>query len=109
MHWAARHNDTTILELILERGADVRVADQAGFTALHFCAFANAVDTCRILLDKGADIDAKSAKGYTAVCSAAEHHKVHFPKLRSSRLVSLKPPFRFAFTLQTLFMILSRC
>jgi ankyrin repeat protein len=53
-----------------------QVADNNGFTPLHFCAYANAVDTCRILLDKGADIDAKSVKGYTAVCSAAEHHKV---------------------------------
>ena len=66
-------------ELLLQ---DVRVADQAGFTALHFCAYANAVDTCRILLDKGADINAKSTKGYTPVCSAAEHHKVIFARYR---------------------------
>ncbi len=76
MHWASRHNDTKMLEMLIERGADVKVADQGGFTALHFCAYANAVDTCRILLDKGANIDAKSAKGYTPVCSAAEHHQV---------------------------------
>lgn len=36
--WASRQNDTSILKLLIERGADVNAKDDKGFTALHFAA-----------------------------------------------------------------------
>ena len=38
--------------MFLERGATVNDADDKGFTALHICAYANAVPPCQILLEK---------------------------------------------------------
>ena len=72
--WAARHNDTSILQMILDKGATVNDADDKGFTALHICAFANSVPACEILLDKGADVNAANEKGYTPIFTAAEMH-----------------------------------
>jgi ankyrin repeat protein len=53
------------LELLLEHGADVNAANQAGDTALHGAALRGSPAIIQFLVDRGANLRAKNAKGQT--------------------------------------------
>ncbi len=55
------------VELELQNGADVNLADEAGYTALHAAAENNHVEIVRLLLEHGADRTAKVETGETAL------------------------------------------
>jgi uncharacterized protein len=54
----------------LAEGADVTVADDEGFTPLHFAASGDNVDVVRLLLDAGAEVNAQSNAGDTPIYNA---------------------------------------
>src|SRR5712691_39066 len=51
--------------------ADVRAADQDGYTALHMAAFTGAASIVKFLVDRGASIDARNKLGETPWSMAA--------------------------------------
>lgn len=51
--------------MLLEAGADVRLADRMGLTALHLAAMVNAGSHVLTLLERGADPEAESSTGAT--------------------------------------------
>lgn len=51
--------------MLLEAGADVRLADRMGLTALHLAAMLNAGSHVLALLERGADPEAESSNGAT--------------------------------------------
>lgn len=53
------------LELLLDRGADVNVANQAGDTALHGATLRGSTAIIQFLVDHGANVRAKNGKGQT--------------------------------------------
>ena len=55
----------------LEFGADVRAADQDGYTALHMAAFTGAASIVKFLVDRGASVDARNKLGETPWSMAA--------------------------------------
>jgi uncharacterized protein len=57
--------DPRIVELLIERGADVNAADSHGWTALHFAAQDHDVPVARALLAAGADADPVEVTGTT--------------------------------------------
>jgi len=59
LHHAARNGDTDIVQLLLERGADVHALTPRGHTVLYCAGGHGHVDTLQILLDHGADPDVK--------------------------------------------------
>jgi ankyrin repeat protein len=61
-----------VVQLLLEKGADVDAKDNDGGTALHKTAGSGHEAVVRLLLEKGADVDAKSNDGWTALHWAAE-------------------------------------
>ena len=54
------------VEILVEAGADVNAANEAGFTALHGAAFRGLNEVIEYLVAQGADIDARDFRGRTA-------------------------------------------
>ena len=54
------------VEILVETGADVNAANEAGFTALHGAAFRGLNEVIEYLVAEGADIDARDFRGRTA-------------------------------------------
>ena len=58
LHWAARQQDTEIVRLLLEHGADPNARTEGGErTALHFGV--GSIEVARLLLQHGAQVDAR--------------------------------------------------
>src|SRR6185503_3235131 len=55
-----------VVQLLLERKANVNVKDQDGMTALIKAAAGNMPEIVRVLLDRGADMDVEDRLGRTA-------------------------------------------
>ena len=68
LHYAALHDRKNIVELLIDKSADVNAADHAGETPLHYAANG---DIAAILLSAGANVNARDNKGRTALHRAA--------------------------------------
>ena len=65
---AASRSGTAVMELLLERRANVHCTDNNGLTALHTAAFDNNSEALQMLLAEGADMSARSTHlGSTAL------------------------------------------
>lgn len=67
--YAALYSDIATVKALLQAGADVHAANDAGATALMWSV--EDVGKTKLLLDAGADIDAQSSDGRTALSIAA--------------------------------------
>jgi len=69
---AALFGRTEAAELLIERGADVKIANgEDGATALHAAAFFCHTDIVELLLGKGADINARNQRSETPLDTVA--------------------------------------
>lgn len=64
--------NTDIIELLLERGADINKRNQSGDTPLCIAAFVYYHDVIELLLEHGADIDKQNQDGQTPLHIATE-------------------------------------
>lgn len=65
LHEAALKNHTFIIQLLLDRGADINARDTNDQTALHKAAWNNCTSAMRLLLDRGADPNARNLANQT--------------------------------------------
>jgi ankyrin repeat protein len=63
--------DSSTFRLLLERGADIDVQEEDGWTPLHVASRYGALEVMRLLLEHGVDIEAKDKTGKTPLQSAA--------------------------------------
>ena len=69
---AAIGNHADVVQLLIERGADINRQDRSnGNTALSYAAWTGNVTTLMRLLDHGANVDAKNRQGHTALMDAS--------------------------------------
>jgi ankyrin repeat protein len=69
--WAVSRGHESIVQTLLEAGADIKARSTAGSTALLFAARKGNVEEARLLLDRGADANEALPDGSTALLLAA--------------------------------------
>jgi ankyrin repeat protein len=69
---AARHGSLRVLRVLLDGGANVKLADKRGRTAAHQACYFGHAECLRILLASGADKEAKEEHGDTPLHFAAQ-------------------------------------
>lgn len=62
LHWAAYRDQKDVVELLLEKGAEVNARDKFGLTPLHEAAFGGHKDVVEVLLANGTDVNARDYK-----------------------------------------------
>jgi cytohesin len=74
LHFAAMLDYRDILELLLDKGADVNAKDEEhGYTALHHAARLGKRNAAEMLIAKGANINAKDKQGHTPLYVAVNN------------------------------------
>lgn len=71
LHYASEH--TSILQLLLDRGADRHAVSDHGYTALHCAVAYNNAEGVRLLLAVGVSVHAKTRDGDTPLTLAVSH------------------------------------
>jgi len=66
----AHSGDIELVQLLIQKGADVNALDHAGNTPLHYAAESGNIPLIRILLDAGANVDSINRQGEPVLCSA---------------------------------------
>lgn len=69
--WAVRVNRRDMVDLLLEKGADVNKEEDDGTAALDVAAAAGRANLVKLLLSRGAVVDHKDRGGHTALVVAA--------------------------------------
>jgi ankyrin repeat protein len=73
LHCAAlKGKKADAVKLMIEKGAEVNVADEGGATPLHYAAKSGDVDAIRLLIKAGADLEARTREGKTVWDYAVE-------------------------------------
>ena len=72
LHWAAGQGHLEIVDLLLQKGADINATDNDNITPLHVAVGKKQKDVVRYLLDKKANPNLKDAKGDTPLQGAVE-------------------------------------
>ena len=57
---AARWRHIDVLEVLLERGADINAQDNYGMSALHWPAWSGNDSLCEFLIDRGIDLNLRA-------------------------------------------------
>ena len=70
---AARKGHSNIVRIILERGANLSIANDCGFTALHVSSQHGHIVVVKILVEAGAPLEATTLVGSTPLHQAAEN------------------------------------
>ncbi|WP_456201480.1 ankyrin repeat domain-containing protein [Wolbachia endosymbiont of Protocalliphora sialia] len=70
-----------MVELLLDRGANIDAQDKEGKTLLHFAASGNNLDMVQFLLDRGASIEVQDGRDWTPILYAAQSGKWGVVKL----------------------------
>ena len=73
LSWAAQEGRLSIVELLIQGGADLDGTDSRGNTPLHRAAENGHEAVARLLIDKGADVKAQNKDGSTALIWASRN------------------------------------
>tara|TARA_R110002003_G_scaffold1184_5_gene22605 strand:+ start:12133 stop:14583 length:2451 start_codon:yes stop_codon:yes gene_type:complete len=71
LHYAASTGRQAVVQLLVDRGADVKAKDNDGVTVLHSAVVSNEA-VVQLLVDRGADVNAKVNCGITVLQFAAK-------------------------------------
>jgi serine/threonine-protein phosphatase 6 regulatory ankyrin repeat subunit B len=74
---------TEIVQMLLEKGADLDVKDDNGKTALMEASTSGRTEIVQMLLEKGADLDVKDDNGKTALMMVKDEN-IYFPEVETA-------------------------
>lgn len=72
LHYAALGNRAEMVRWLVQRGAQVNLANGSGFTPLHHAAESGSLDAIRVLLELGAEANARLPSGSTPLAVARQ-------------------------------------
>ena len=78
---AAENGHVSVVDILLEAGADKNAADSAGTTPLIAASRAGKTETVALLLDRGADVSAADNQGRVALDIARENDRTDIVRL----------------------------
>jgi ankyrin repeat protein len=64
LHWASRNGSLETLRLLLDRNANVNIANGTRWLPLHFASYFDQRAVVRELIDRRADLNVRSTYGY---------------------------------------------
>ena len=76
LHWAVRANNLQIAEILIRAGANVKIANRYGVTALNLACLNGNRAMVELLLKAGADPNTATPEGETALMTASRTGKV---------------------------------
>ena len=82
---ASEYGHKKIVELLIEKGADVNGKDNYGSPVLSYAAYKGHEDVVELLIMKGADVNEKSDRGISALHDAANYGQVEVMALLISK------------------------
>jgi ankyrin repeat protein len=91
LHYAASSGDIALVQLLLNRGADIKTEDSNGITALHIAAKEGNMAVMQLLLNHGADTEAKTNTGRTALHYATDNGNKAVVQLLLERGADVEP------------------
>ena len=68
--WASEYGRNTVVDFLLDHGADLRAGENTGQTALHWAIVGGQLETVKLLLTRGASLEARNQYGGTALGQA---------------------------------------
>jgi uncharacterized protein len=80
-----RQKDIDLYKLLIEQGADVKLADAQNISPLQYAAELGSVEVAQLLLDHGAEVNAKDDGGMTPIFNVAASGNVELAKLLIDR------------------------
>ena len=75
LHEASLNGSTSLVKLLIEKGAVVNITDRIGFTPLHMASQEGHLATARLLVRSGARTDAAKGDGALPIHLAAQQNK----------------------------------
>ena len=73
--YAVSRGHRKVVELLLNKGADVNIQDNAGYAPVHIASFRGNKEMLEFLISKGADLNSKNEMGVTALHDMAMQGK----------------------------------
>jgi hypothetical protein len=89
---AAQYGKTEVVELLLDRNANINQQDNNGKTALHAAAECGEIGVVKLLLDRGANINQQDNNGKTALHAAAQYDEIGVVKLLLDKGANINQP-----------------
>jgi class 3 adenylate cyclase len=74
LNWAAWRNDTAMMRVLLDAGANINSANRTGFTPLHHAGEAGSKEAATLLVTNGANLTLRNLHGQTPEQTAAATH-----------------------------------
>jgi ankyrin repeat protein len=81
LHLAAQEGNQELVELLLDKGADIDAQDQYHFTPLHLASYEGRLEVVQTLLTKGANKNARDIGGGTPLCIGAQCNKTEIVRV----------------------------
>jgi ankyrin repeat protein len=81
LHAAVKEGNVEVVQLMLERGADINSRDAHNRTPLQRAASSGKLDVARLLVDRGAEVEPPDRRGWTPLHSASRYGHLEISRI----------------------------